>query len=51
MGGMATTLETRETTSAADQSRLIPASATIPTAATKQQDDENNDEKRGGIHL
>jgi hypothetical protein len=33
-----------------DQSRLVPASAAVPAAA-KQQNDDQNDEKRGGIHV
>ena len=33
-----------------DQPRLEPASAAVPSAA-KQQKDDYNDEKRGGIHM
>jgi hypothetical protein len=30
---------------------LVPASTAVPTAATKQQNEKHNDEKRGGIHM
>jgi hypothetical protein len=30
---------------------LVPASTAVPTAATKQQNEKYNDEKRGGIHV
>jgi hypothetical protein len=35
---------------ACDQRRLVPASAAVPAAA-KHQKDNNNDEKRGIIHV
>jgi hypothetical protein len=31
--------------------RLVPASAAVPAAAAKEQNDDYNDEKRVGIHL
>ena len=34
-----------------EQLRLVPASAAVPAAAAKQQNDDYDDEKRVGIHL
>jgi hypothetical protein len=34
-----------------NQPPLVPASTAVPTAATKQQNEKHNDEKRGGIHV
>ena len=31
--------------------RLVPASTAVPAAAAKQQNDKDNYEKRGGIHV
>ena len=30
---------------------LIPASAAVPAATKQQNEDQNNDEKRGGVHV
>jgi hypothetical protein len=35
----------------AHQARSVPASTAVPTAAAKQHNENNNDEKRGDIHL
>jgi hypothetical protein len=34
-----------------NQPRSVPASTAVPTAAAKQHNENNNDEKRGDIHL
>jgi hypothetical protein len=34
-----------------DRPRLVPASTAVPAAAAKQQNDDYNEEKRGGIHM
>jgi hypothetical protein len=34
-----------------NQPRSVPASTAVPTAAAKQHDEKNDDEKRGDIHL
>jgi hypothetical protein len=34
-----------------NQPRLVPASTAVPAAAAKQQNDKDNYEKRGGIHV
>jgi hypothetical protein len=39
------------TVSAAGFHCLIPAAPAVPAAAAKQQNDKNDDEKRGAIHV